>query len=393
MLTVLKKILKKFRSFGIHTKNWFFFILDSLILIGFRRCQWLPKQTIEQSKNKILIIRTDGIGDFILWLNTAKALREHFSTKNYHMTLIIENTVAALAKTLPYFDQVIGYDSKRYRSSFIYHLKWFLTIRKTKYQLAIHPVYSRHQNLFDAESLIRACIADQKIGYRGEPIKNFNKWVGAHFYTTLIKNDPKPLMELYRNAELLSHLKIAHTVTMPHWPLPIADEKPIPNPYYILFPGAQYAIKRWPATNFAKIATPIHKKYDWQGIICGNQQESALAQQIIKQSTAPLIDMTGKTDIKTLIALIKNAQLLITNDTVAVHIGAVVQTKTICMLGGGQFGRFLPYPETLSGLKPIPIYSQRSCFNCNWVCPYQRTPEEPAPCMAEITSDQVCLNL
>ena len=50
-----------------------------------------------------------------------------------------------------------------------------------------------------------------------------------------------------------------------------------------------------------------------------------------------------KTNINELIEAIRDAEFLITNETSAVHIAESVTTKSFCILGGGHFGRFLPY--------------------------------------------------
>ena len=39
---------------------------------------------------------------------------------------------------------------------------------------------------------------------------------------------------------------------------------------------------------------------------------------------------------------------LISNETCAVHIGAAVNTNTICISNGNHFGRFTPYPEKIT---------------------------------------------
>jgi len=57
--------------------------------------------------------------------------------------------------------------------------------------------------------------------------------------------------------------------------------------------------------------------------------------------------LAGKTTIAQLVELIRNASLLIGNDSAAIHMAAATQTPSVCILGGGHYGRFLPYqPES-----------------------------------------------
>ena len=87
------------------------------------------------------------------------------------------------------------------------------------------------------------------------------------------------------------------------------------------------------------------------------------------------IDLVGKTSLVELVELLRNALLVLSNETSAVHIGAAVGAPVICILGGGHFGRFLPYvvekPEP-SRPTPIVVVQPMSCFGCNWQCVHPR---------------------
>lgn len=83
--------------------------------------------------------------------------------------------------------------------------------------------------------------------------------------------------------------------------------------------------------------------------ICGNKNDTATAKEIILKCKSELIeDLTGKTSLSELISVISNAKLLISNETCSVHIGAAVDTNTICISNGKHFGRFNPYPEEMA---------------------------------------------
>jgi len=78
------------------------------------------------------------------------------------------------------------------------------------------------------------------------------------------------------------------------------------------------------------------------------------------------------------------------NDTSAVHIAAAVGTPSVCILGGGHYGRFLPYAtETDKQVSPIPVTHQMDCFNCNWQCTQPHRKGDAAPCISNIQVNQV----
>jgi ADP-heptose:LPS heptosyltransferase len=45
---------------------------------------------------------------------------------------------------------------------------------------------------------------------------------------------------------------------------------------------------------------------------------------------------------------IAESQLLLSNDTGAVHIAVAVETPCVCISNGNHYGRFVPYPASLA---------------------------------------------
>ena len=56
--------------------------------------------------------------------------------------------------------------------------------------------------------------------------------------------------------------------------------------------------------------------------------------------------------------MIKNSQLLLANDSSAIHIATSVNTQSICILDWDDVprGRFIPYPNQINAKKPICIF-------------------------------------
>jgi ADP-heptose:LPS heptosyltransferase len=87
-----------------------------------------------------------------------------------------------------------------------------------------------------------------------------------------------------------------------------------------------------------------------------------------------------------LAAIVARAQLVLTNETSALHIAAAYGVPTICILGGGHYGRFMPYQVELTGGRTLPraIIHQMPCFGCGWECIYERPKGAPVPCIEQI---------
>ena len=64
-------------------------IIRSLIFILFDSIAlWATRDPKHNQLKILLLIRQDAIGDFILWLDTAKEYRKYFSPENYKIVLI-----------------------------------------------------------------------------------------------------------------------------------------------------------------------------------------------------------------------------------------------------------------------------------------------------------------
>jgi ADP-heptose:LPS heptosyltransferase len=353
--------------------------------------KWTPKG--EPRPDRVLIVRLDAIGDFVLWLDAVQALVDHYKALGKGAVLVADATWATWARELAIFEEIIPVDIRKFQRSLLYRYRAGRRIRKLGCTIAVDPTYSRHWLLGD--SVIRISGAAERIGSVGN-ISNLTAWqkrVTDHWYTRLLPADPSPCMELKRNAEFMRGLgEIDFRARVPQlnakslriddaFTLAIAD-----RPYYVLFPGASWHGKRWPISSFVEVAGKLHERTGWQGVVCGGPFDLELANTLCKLSIAPLLNWAGRTDLSQLAAIFSAARLVLTNDTSAVHIGAASGVPTVCLLGGGQYGRFMPYQVEQMTDRPLPqaVIHSMPCFGCNWHCIYERAPEDPAPCVERI---------
>ena len=349
----------------------------------------------QEAENKILIIRPDGIGDFILWLDSAQHFRKIYPDKK--IILLGNKAWTDLAKKLPYWDEVWELDRRKFYRNLPYRVQLLKKIRKAGFDIVIQPTYSREFLYGDA--IMRTSGAREKIGSVGDysNIRPIEKKISDRFYTQLIPATPHPLMELKRNAEFVCGLGMSMKAGLPDLSLAI---KGVKNPldisdYYVLFPGASWSGKQWPITHFAVLADKIYRQYGLVAVVCGSSAEQGLAKAFVSHINVPVMNMTGKTNLVNLTVIIKDALFLVGNDTSAIHFATAVSKPSFCLLGGGHYGRFMPYDidsKTEKSL-PVPIIHTMDCFGCNWQCRYFIKDNEPAPCIENISVEEVFASL
>jgi len=366
---------------------WGLLITDSVVMFGY------PRTNRQLNKKRVLLIRLDAIGDFILWLDAAKDLRKLYPQGQFELVLLGNERWTSLAQDLPYFDRVWSLNILRFINNSVYRFKMLRKVRQTGFDIVIQPTFSRV--FLTGDQLLVSAGAGEKIAFQGDysNIKPWQKRISDKWHTRIITSDNKPLMELVRNAEFMRGLGLKNFYAdvpdlMVQAPLP---ESLRDADYYVLFPGAGFDMKRWPTSSFARLAQKIYQATGWLGIICGGKGEEVTGKELLERVNVPIQNWTGYTSLKELAVIINRAHLLVGNDTGAVHIAAAVSTPAVCILGGGHYGRFIPYQVEVGTAKPlpVPVTHEMDCFGCGWQCIYDVLSGEPVPCIKHISVEAV----
>ena len=374
------------KPFLIIIRSLLFILFDSIAL-------WVAIVPKHNQQKLVLLVRQDAIGDFILWLDTAKEYRKYYPPENCKIILIGNALWSDLAKELPFWDEVLPVNVKAFKTLSRYRWNILRKVRNYGAEIAIQPTYSRE--FYHGDSLIRASNASKKVSFAGNMSNRdqLKSILADRWHTELIPSSPEQLSELERNAEFFSGF--IKKLYLPSYPeLELSGDCNIQElkrkSFYILSLGANKKYREWPYKYYAKIAQKIHKKTGWLGLICGAENEFDLGEHIKKLCDAPLQNYTGQTTLSELTCLLAKSQILISNETGTAHIANAVGTPTVCILGGGHFGRFVPYPELSGKINNLKVvYYKMPCYGCDWKCVYHIKDEDPAPCISNISVDAV----
>jgi len=345
---------------------------------------------IRRSGGGVVIVKIDAIGDFILWVNSGRELRRIFPEQK--LTLIANESWSELAKSLPYWDQVISVKVKRFTIDMPYRWSVVRNLRRLGFDTAVQPTISRH--FLTGDPLVKATGARLKIGSVGDrslmTVKE--KRVADGWYTTLFPFTEQGLTELELHAEFTSHLGgggfPASLPKLPRFEV-MERDKPSRTPYFVVFPGASWVGRQWPADRFASMVSTISKESDALAVLCGGNDEVELCNAIAAQCGTDTVNLAGKTSLTEFAELVRQSIFLVGNETSCIHIAAAVGTPSICILGGGHFRRFLPYPKFSENYTPKVVFQQMSCFGCNWVCTQPHDANGAMPCMNAISVEAV----
>lgn len=295
----------------------------------------------------LVIVKSDNIGDYILFRNFLPYIRQSEKYKDHKIILIGNRVFKSIAESMDgqFYDQMIWLDFKKLAKNFRYRLITMKMLSEQGYETLYYPVYSG--DFFTEHFLIAKLNATHKIKYA------VNAGSRSTIFNQLLPSSEDGMFELYRYKEMMeAFLSIAITDFKVR-PVYVAgkgiDEALPKDNYIVLFPSASAYLKRWSTDHYAKVANHILASSSYAIVIAGSEKDKKYAKAIMKhiasKDVVRVFDLTGKTSLQELAQLIDESSLLITNDSVPIHIAALYNKKAICVLMGENYGRFAPYPK------------------------------------------------
>jgi len=105
-------------------------------------------------------------------------------------------------------------------------------------------------------------------------------------------------------------------------------------PFAALAPGSIWGSKRWP--HFAALARRLAQQLDV--VLVGGPDDAALADEIVAAATEGdavhrVVSLCGRLSLRESAAVIREAAILVTNDSAPLHFAQAVETPTVALFG------------------------------------------------------------
>jgi len=331
---------------------------------------------------KILIRATNWVGDAIMALPALRAVRKRFP--DAEITIVARPYVADIYRDQEICDQLIPYDPKGLHAGFSGRERLAAELRAQKFDVALLL-----QNAFDAAWLAWRARIPERIGYARH---------ARSFLLTQSVPLPQPgeipAHEKYYYLELLRRAGWGHSAKDEAFiGLRVPEEKRRSADEFLsksgvrqgavriaVAAGASYgSAKCWPPLRFAEVANRLQSETEAEIILFGTAAEASVSTAISAEMPRPPIDLTGKTAIADLPALLSQCQLFIGNDSGAMHVAAAVGLPIVAVFGPTDPHGTAPVTPRCSIVQQKPYCSP--CF-------LRRCPTDHR-CMTAITADMV----
>ena len=102
----------------------------------------------------------------------------------------------------------------------------------------------------------------------------------------------------------------------------------------VINPGANREDKRWPSERFASLADAMRERHDCTILVNGSPAEADLVESLVAQAAPGVIDLVRLgSKLGTLKAIVRRADLLVSNDTGPRHLAAAFSTPCVVLFG------------------------------------------------------------
>ena len=308
--------------------------------------------------NKILFITLSNIGDVILTLPVLTALKCNF--KDAKIDVVVGPRPKQIFEKDPRINRVFIYDKHAKLKD---KIKFIKSLRKEKYSLAIDmrtsllPLLAGAKNRSPLFPARKSGIKHKRLIHL-ESLRPFG--ITYREQRNIYIDD-----EARKNIESLLKSK------------GVGDKDILIG----INPSSRSHLKQWNKDGFVEVIKKLLKNPGYKIILIGDANEAGLSKEIEKEAASPgLIDLTGKTNLNELFALIEKLSLLLTCDSASLHIASDLKVKIIAM-----FGPTDPMEYGPKGDKDIVIRKNLKCSPCKKAQCKFGTHE----CMATISAEEV----
>ncbi len=346
-------------------------VFDASVTIAVRSLQRIGvltpvKQFDHLRVKKILIIRTDRVGDLILSIPALRVLRNKFGQAE--ITMLLNRGTRDLAKVIPWIDKIMVYRNL---------IQTTRMLKQEGFDLAIDLIMD-----YQLKSALLAILsgAPHRLGFDIEG--------RGGFFNIRVKPDRKEKHMIEHTLDVVRAIGVDTTDKNPE--IAVSDDKKRYIEEFLnqqnvfgsdllvgIHPGGYYPSQRWLPDRFAQLADDIIVRYGAGIILIEGPGEEKSVRKVASLMSRKAIGVVG-ISLSKLPALIARCNLIVCNNSGPLHIATAVGTPTVSTMGPT-----VPYLWWPKGENHIVFRKDLPCSPCNLgVCKSHK-------CMKLITVEDV----
>jgi lipopolysaccharide heptosyltransferase II len=290
---------------------------------------------------RILVIRLDLIGDVVLSLPAVRAL--HRAYPHAEIDFLAQPSSAPILTGQPHIARVLTPDATFWRRP---AALWRRANRKAALAL-LHQLRAPRYDLCVSISGDRASIlarlsgARRRVGYAREAYRGLlsDPVPGGRY--AIQRHEVEYVRELARAAGARdAEADLPELCVLPEAAAAVAALlaehrlDAVPSPLIALHAGARNGLaKRWPTAAWAALAGLLAARLGARVVLVGAPGDGEVADEIVRVAQVTVANLTGRTTLPELAALLARCDLLVSGDSGPLHIACAVGTPVVGLYG------------------------------------------------------------
>ena len=282
---------------------------------------------------KILIVRTDRLGDVVLSTPVIECVRDW--APEAHIAFLCRPYTREVVEHNPYLNEVLSYDKYGRHRGWLSTIRFARELKKKKFDCAIILHATNRVNV-----LCWLARIPKRVGWNRK--KGF---LLTHKVSYIKREGTKHEMEY-----AFDILKAAGIpVTTEKLSLVVPDETQFKTKkrlieygftrgFIAIHPGASSPSKIWPLTRFSELIDDIYRVKNLPVIVVGGKDEKKLGEELAEGRESFVKDCTGIFSVSELAAVLKESCALVSNDSGPVHVACALGTPVIAIFGRKMTG-------------------------------------------------------
>lgn len=325
----------------------------------------------------ILVVNVNWMGDVIFSSPIFRALKEHFPQA--HISCLGVPRIKDILGAIPQIDEVIVYDEEVKHRSLFAKLKLIGKLREKNFDIAflLHRSLTRALLVFLAgvptrvgyDTKNRGIFLTHKIPPLGQGFHRSDEYLHViESWGIPVKNKKTELAVSDQAKGEIKQILFSHNIH--------------PQDFVVVVnPGGNWDLKRWPQKNFSLLIEHLQQNGDFKIVISGSHEDQGLVQEITATLILEPVILTGKLNLKQLMALMARADVVISADTGPMHLAHSVGAPVIAIFGPTR-------PEITGPRGNARSFIVQKEVGCNRkACYFLNCPDNT--CMQAITVDDV----
>ena len=284
----------------------------------------MPEKIELEPGDKLLISRTDRMGDLVLALPFVETMKQRYPECS--IEVLTSLYASPILEYNPNIDKIMRVQNDMLRKDKLYKKDLLHKIKLGNYAavIALYPERRISQLFSKAEIPIR-------VGTAGRFHSIFFNVHLLHSRKSNLKHESE------YNLDFLSFFKRGDTIRTPRVYLQereivharrLLTETGIEKPFIVIHPGSKGSAECWPVDRFIELYKRLDEA-DINVLVSGSEEEGQICDNIAREKGVLLRKITGQTDLRTLAAVLSLSEVVVANSTGPLHLASALETQVV----------------------------------------------------------------